>query len=192
MEVSQAWAVVLTPVETVAANLARLRQAGGWSTAELARRSGVARATLTALEAGQGNPTLETLYALADTLRAPLADLIAEPDEPGVHVRRAGEGPEIGGRPLASELMARFEAPGIAGELYRLWVRPPGRRLSGAHPPGVREYLLVDTGVLRVGPEAEVVELRAGDLAAYDAAVPHVYEAVGGEARATLLVLTRR
>ncbi|MDN5726301.1 MAG: helix-turn-helix domain-containing protein, partial [Propionibacteriales bacterium] len=36
------------------------------STAELARRAGLARATLTQLEAGSGNPTLETLYGLAN------------------------------------------------------------------------------------------------------------------------------
>jgi transcriptional regulator with XRE-family HTH domain len=183
---------MLTPVATVAANLARLRATAGLSTAELARRSGVARATLTALEAGQGNPTLETLYALANALGVPLSDLIAEPASGGVEVRRAGEGPQARDPVLDGELMARFEAPGVIGELYRLRIRSSGRRVSGAHPPGVREYLLVDAGVLRTGPETETVELAAGDLASFDASVGHVYEAVGGEVRATLLVLTRR
>jgi transcriptional regulator with XRE-family HTH domain len=183
---------MLTPVATVAANLARLRGAAGVSTAELARRSGVARATLTALEAGQGNPTLETLYALANALGVPLSDLIAEAAISGVEVRRAGEGPTARDPVLDGELMARFEAPGVIGELYRLRIRPSGRRVSGAHPPGVREYVLVDAGVLRVGPETDSVELHPGDLASYDASVTHVYDAVGGEAQATLLMLTRR
>ena len=39
---------------------------------ELSRRSGVARNTIAALERGEGNPTVDTLYALADALGVPL------------------------------------------------------------------------------------------------------------------------
>ena len=49
----------LMPV--VAANLRRLRGGQGRSLSELARASGIAKATLSALEAGRGNPTIETL-----------------------------------------------------------------------------------------------------------------------------------
>ena len=46
-------------------NVRRLRLERGLSVVELAARSGVARATLTQLESGRGNPTIETIAALA-------------------------------------------------------------------------------------------------------------------------------
>ena len=42
----------------------------------------------------------------------------------------------------------------------------------------------------RVGPATEPVELGPGDYAVYSGAVPHVYEALGGEATGTLLMPT--
>ncbi|HEX6618767.1 MAG TPA: helix-turn-helix transcriptional regulator, partial [Solirubrobacteraceae bacterium] len=81
------------PVNALAANLRRLRAERGLSTVALARDSGVARATLAQIEAGRGNPTLETLYALANTLQVALADVIAPPIAADVEVVRAADGP---------------------------------------------------------------------------------------------------
>jgi transcriptional regulator with XRE-family HTH domain len=64
-------------VQVVADNLRRLRVERGVSVSELARRSGVGRGPLTGLEAGRANPTIETLWALADALGAPFGDLVA-------------------------------------------------------------------------------------------------------------------
>lgn len=41
------------------------------SAAELARRAGLSKATLSGLEAGRANPTIETLDALARVLAVP-------------------------------------------------------------------------------------------------------------------------
>ena len=84
-------------VKTIAANLRRLRTARGLSAAALARESGVARATLAELEAGRGNPTVETLYGLAKVLGITFADLLVEAEAPPVHVVRAGEGAQVAG-----------------------------------------------------------------------------------------------
>ncbi len=59
--------------QEVGARLRRLRQDRGLSLSELARRSGVGKGTLSELETGQRNPTLETLYALTTALEAPLS-----------------------------------------------------------------------------------------------------------------------
>ena len=69
-----------SPASRIATNLRALRTARDLSIVTLAKDSGVARATLTKLEAGAGNPTIDTLYALADTLGVALGDLIGEPD----------------------------------------------------------------------------------------------------------------
>jgi transcriptional regulator with XRE-family HTH domain len=177
------------PLDAVAANLRRLRAVRGLSTVELARRSGVARATLVQLEAGRGNPTLETLYALANTLGVGLGEVIAPSAVDEVEIVRAAEGARVAGAAVRARLVARL--PARAGlELYDLSLRPGRRQRSQPHPAGVVEHLLVHAGRVRAGPESAPVELGPGDYARYAANVPHVYEALEPEVRATLVMQT--
>jgi transcriptional regulator with XRE-family HTH domain len=185
-------AVELPPHRLIGATVRELRARTGVSLLELARRSGVARGTITALEAGDGNPTVDTLYALANALGVPLSELLERPPESGaVHVVRAGEGPAVEGAALDAHLLVRIERPGLLGELYAIRFRPGAARHAQPHPFGVEEYLHLHSGRVRVGPEDAPVELRAGDHARYSGAVAHVYEALGGDpAAGTLLILT--
>ena len=168
-------------------NLRALR--GDVSVLELARRSGVARNTITALERGDGNPTLDTLYALADALGVPLAALLETP--PASVVVRAGEGTHVEGAAIDAHLIDRFERPGVFGELYAIRFHVGEVRSAPPHPFGVEERLHVHAGRVRVGPADAVVELGPGDYASYSGSVPHVYEALE-EASGTLLMLTGR
>jgi transcriptional regulator with XRE-family HTH domain len=178
------------PLTAVASNLRRLRAERGISTVALSRDSGVARATLAQLESGRGNPTLETLYALANTLGVGLADVIAAPAVEEVLVVRADERARVAGAAVRARLVARVSSRGSL-ELYDLALRAGGRQRSEPHPPGVVEHLLVHGGRLRVGPETAPVELGPGDYARYAASVPHVYEAIESAATATLVMDVR-
>jgi transcriptional regulator with XRE-family HTH domain len=168
-----------------------LRTAAGLSVAELARRSGVARATLMQLEGGAGNPTLETLYALADALGATMGDLIAAPAAGPTRVVRAGEGPYAGGEAVRGHLLDRVTLTGRhVVELFALELAPGRVRTADPHPAGVTEHLLLTRGRARVGPADAPVELEAGDFVAFDGAQPHVYAALGrGAATASLALV---
>ena len=175
------------PVNAVAANLRRLRAERRVSTVALARNSGVARATLAQVEAGRGNPTLQTLYALANTLGVGLGDLIAPPAVEEVEIVRADEGTRVAGAAVRARLVARLSGRGGL-EIYDFALRAGRRQRSEPHPPGVVEHLLVHSGRIRVGPEPAPVELGPGDYARYAATVPHVYEALEPGAHATLVM----
>jgi transcriptional regulator with XRE-family HTH domain len=175
------------PVNALAANLRRLRAERGLSTVALARESGVARATLAQLEAGRGNPTLETLYALANALEVALADVIAPPVAADVEVVRSADGPRVTGAAVRARLVARLSGRASV-ELYDLSLRAGRRQVSAAHPAGVVEHLLVHAGRARVGPQSAPVEVGAGDYARYPGSVPHVYQALEPGLTATLLI----
>jgi transcriptional regulator with XRE-family HTH domain len=177
-------------VKTIAANVRRLRTAAGMSAAGLARESGVARATLAELEAGRGNPTVETLYGLAKVLGVTFADLLVEAAPAPVHVVRAGEGPQVPGAVVQGRLLRQSAVQRARVEMYDLRVVPGEPRHADGHLAGVTEQLLVHAGRLRVGPETGPVELGPGDFAVFDASVPHVYEALDGPVGATLVILT--
>src|ERR1017187_4312705 len=85
-------AQVRAPLEVIAASLRRERRQTGLSLTEVARRAGIAKSTLSQLESGTGNPSLETLWALGLALGVPLSRLV-DPPSHGIRVIRAGEGP---------------------------------------------------------------------------------------------------
>ncbi|MEV0969358.1 XRE family transcriptional regulator [Microtetraspora glauca] len=73
----------------VGQRIRRLRAQRGLSLSELALRAGVGKATLSGLEAGTRNPTVETLYAITAQLDVPLAavltDMLTESGVPSGH-----------------------------------------------------------------------------------------------------------
>jgi transcriptional regulator with XRE-family HTH domain len=177
-------------VKAIAGNVRRLRSERGLSAAGLARASGVARATLAELEAGRGNPTVETLYGLASVLGVTLADLLVEPEAPAVQVVRAGDGPRVSGAVLQARLLRQSAVVSGRVEVYELHVLPGRPRRADPHQAGVTEQLLVHEGRLRCGPEHGAVDLDPGDFAAFDASVAHVYEALGDPVAATLVMVS--
>jgi len=166
------------PLDVIAASLRRERERHGISLAELARRAGVAKSTLSQLEAGVGNPSIETLWALARALDVPFGRLVSEPER-AVTVIRAGDGPLIAaaGAPVAVRLLASSERR-TRNDLYAMTIEPGAARHAEPHLPGTVEHLVVVRGRLRVGPAEALAELRAGDYGRFPGDVPHVYEAL--------------
>ena len=71
----------------LARSLKRARLERAISIAELARQSGVSKATLSGLERGAGNPSIDTVWALARALNVPFGDLFDVGDDV-IQVRR--------------------------------------------------------------------------------------------------------
>ncbi|MEU4997413.1 XRE family transcriptional regulator [Streptomyces sp. NPDC021622] len=166
------------PREWVAAALRRERAKAGISLSELAKRAGIAKSTLSQLEAATGNPGIETLWALAVALGVPFSVLVESP-APAVTVIRAGEGPTMHAE--QASYAGTLLSPGPAGvrrDIYHGAMEPGSARESDAHIPGSVEHLVVSTGRLLAGPRGETVELAAGDYMSYRGDVPHLYEAL--------------
>lgn len=62
----------------VAARLAELREARGWSKNRLAKESGVSQSFVSEIEAGTGKPTVEVLSRLCDSLNVTLAEFFTD------------------------------------------------------------------------------------------------------------------
>src|SRR5690606_40680753 len=60
------------PLDVIAAALRAERRRAGLSLGEVARKAGIAKSTLSQLESGAGNPSVETLWALSTALDMPL------------------------------------------------------------------------------------------------------------------------
>jgi transcriptional regulator with XRE-family HTH domain len=166
------------PIATISAALRRERERVGVSIAELARRAGVAKSTLSQLETGTGNPSVETLWALAVALGVPFSRLVEEPPAQ-VRVVRAGEGQRL--QSDQADFVAKLLAAGsphVRRDLYVVELEPGKSREAPAHIPGSVEHIVVGAGRILAGPAGEAVELGPGDYVTFPGDVPHHYEAL--------------
>src|SRR5499433_1727979 len=147
---AQGGAGAVTPgsalVAQIAASLRRERAKAGISLTELARRAGIAKSTLSQLESGAGNPSVETLWALGVALGLPFSRLVDQP-RPTVRVIRSGEGLVTYSEraSYAATLLASCP-PGARRDIYRIEVQPGEPRLSDPHNPGTTEHVVLSTG----------------------------------------------
>lgn len=162
---------MVTMSEHVGAQIKLRREQRGHSLTELARRADIGKGTLSSLEAGRGNPTLDTLDALARALGIPLTDLLTPTASGDVtHVKAEPVLPQE----FSRQFMARLSG-GHSLEIWRLHM-PANDVFDGVpHAPGTVEHMLLVAGSLRAGPVDSPVDLEPGDLVAFSGDVPHRY-----------------
>jgi len=160
------------PQEVLATNLRRLRIARRLSLSELARATGMSKATLSSVESGRSNPTVETLAALAAALRVSLGELLEEPPLGEIHVVRAGR-------------LDRLDE-GATTLSEREW-EPHHVEEGEPAAAGTRAGVYVLEGKLIAGPVERVTELTGGDYASFPIDAPHVFETERARARALVL-----
>lgn len=175
------------PLGVIAGSLRRERARAGLSLTEVARRAGIAKSTLSQLESGTGNPSVETLWALCVALEIQFADLL-DPPRPKVQVIRANEGPAIYSEHANySATLVASCPPNARRDIYRIAVAPGPGRESQPHMPGTVEHVVLSTGRALVGLTGEPVELHPGDYIAYPGDVPHVFQALEPDTSAVLV-----
>lgn len=163
----------------IAASLRHERERRGLSVSELARRAGVAKATVSQLENGGGNPSVETLWALASAMEIPFAVLVDEgPRSPTLI--RAGEGATAVASSASDYVAVLLSAspPHARRDIYLLTAEPGAPKLSAPHPRGTTEHVVMVSGHGRVGPADDPFELGPGDYLSYAGDAPHLFEAL--------------
>ncbi|MFE4970741.1 helix-turn-helix domain-containing protein [Kitasatospora sp. NPDC056651] len=172
----------------IAASIRRERERSGLSMAELARRAGIAKSTLSQLESGAGNPSVETLWALGVALNVPFSRLV-DPPRPTVKVIRAGEGPVTHSEraDYAATVLSSCP-PNARRDIYRIEAQPGETRASDPHMPGTVEHLMIGAGRALVGPTEAPVELGPGDYVSYPGDAPHVFRALAPDTLAVIVM----
>jgi transcriptional regulator with XRE-family HTH domain len=167
----------------LAAHARRLRVARRLSLSELARETSMSKATLSAIEAGRANPTIETLAALAAGLGVPVTALLDAGDPAEMTVVRVATTPRTGAWRSIHRLALEGEC-----ELAELDVPPRHDEELAPRARGTRLHVLVVEGTLIAGPSERVSELGRGDYAGFAADRPHVLRTGRGRARAVVVI----
>lgn len=170
----------------LALNLRRLRIARHLSLSELARSTAMSKATLSGIERGRANPTIDTLAALATTLHVSIPELLQEAELGEVRIVRAGQ-PGTGRSDQVR--VHALETIGLDGKIDFFELALPARHAHEAPPQadGSRSHAFVLQGKLIAGPVDRISELAVGDYASFPSDVPHLYEAIRGPVRVLVL-----
>ncbi|HYB29525.1 MAG TPA: XRE family transcriptional regulator [Solirubrobacteraceae bacterium] len=163
---------------TVGENVAALRRSQGLSAGELARRAGIGKATLSEIESGRRNATLETLHALTRALGTSLGTPLADVTDGAV-----------AGHSVHARLAARHTDPNGVTELYRVRIHAGSTPHDAAHAPGLLKTAIVFRGTLLVVAAGTERRLEAGDTEQWAAEAPETYTALGDrDVEASLLL----
>lgn len=178
--------------DRIATALRRERERRDLSVSELARRAGVAKATVSQLENGGGNPSVETLWALATALDVPFAVLVDEGIRSPTLIR-AGEGTAAVPATAADYVAVLLSAspPHARRDIYFLTAEPGKPRLSDPHQRGTVEHVVLLSGRGRVGPADAPFDLDPGDYLSYPGDALHVFEALTSGTSAVLVSESR-
>lgn len=192
------------PVETrrlesespnVGPHVNQLRKKHGMTLEALSNASGVSRSMLSQIERGETNPTLATVWAIAQALKIDISELVGlrhAPTPVRIDVASAAFTPEI--RTDDGLCTLRILSPADRAdslEWYELIFAAGGMLQSAAHAKGTREHLTVLEGALEIicGDVTELIS--DGATARYPADVAHEIRNAGTQdARALLVVIS--
>lgn len=160
----------------LAHNIRTLREARGLTQQQMAKASGLPRATWANLESGAANPTLGVLHKVSAALAIPFEELLQSPSPAARHYARDTLAVrERGGVVVRSLLPHRV--PNMVLERLEL---PPSARMSGTpHTAGTREYLACERGTIELMASGERFVLAAGDVVVFRGDQRHGYANIG-------------
>jgi transcriptional regulator with XRE-family HTH domain len=179
-------------LEGIGPRLRSHRDANGWSTRELARRSGVSQPFLSQIENGLATPSLTTVVAVAEALGIAPEALLVGVAVADTTVVRAGAGVQlpVTDADLPAVRTELADAPPVSLSEYEV---PPHGDLGGFFRSRGGEMIYVLAGRLVVeldrGDHIERTELSRGDSMRYPSEVPHRWSSASDRTTRFLHVL---
>lgn len=165
--------------EVIGRNLQRLREEQHLSLGQLSERTGVSKAVLSQLENGRGNPTINTLWKIAQAFHVSYSALL---EPPRVAIQKVA----CEDLAMQSDDGGKYRIgcyyPTDAGrdfEVFLLELEPGGSHQTTDHVELSEKFLLVKEGVLELQVGEETFTLHPGDSLRFDSTRDHTYSNPG-------------
>ncbi len=160
-------------------NLKRLRSDSGLSLDALAKVSGVSKSRLGQIERGEANPSITTLWQIANALKVEFSALVTSPRAESVVVRLADVEPVTSddGKYRAFPVFP-FD-PALGFEVFVSELEPGGSLGAEPHAGATQETVVVVSGSLTLHAGGEEHRLGPGDAMRFKADTSHEYRNTG-------------
>ena len=147
----------------IGANLKQLRTERNLTLGQLSGLAGISKAMLSEMEKGMGNPTINTIWKIANGLKVPYTRLL-EGSEPGpTLVRREELSPQTEGNGHYRVYCYFQGGPERSFELFYMELDPHTANTSPGHLAQAQEYITVLEGELTVETGGKSYRLGPGD-----------------------------
>ncbi len=175
--------------QIIGENLKRIRVDKALSLDAVAKLSGVSKSMLGQMERGEVNPTISTVWRIANGLKVSFSSLVSRPQQDFELVRRADVEPllESDGH-IRNYPAFPFDAE-RGFEMYTVEMDPGGYLQADAHSPGTEEFITVCGGELSLRVADEEYSLGLGDSIRFRCDVPHAYHNPAAEKNRLSMVI---
>ncbi|MDN4524288.1 helix-turn-helix domain-containing protein [Fictibacillus fluitans] len=165
--------------EIIGKRLKAMRSHRSWSLDQAAQATGVSKPMLSQIERGESNPTVSTLWKIANGFGVSFSSFVEE-DQPSIKKVITSEVDPIADTSGTFLVRPLFPVkPGKSFEIYSLELLPGCDYASEAHPDGVEEYLLVEEGSFSLTVHEMTYSLSAGENLRFAANFAHCYQNLG-------------
>lgn len=169
----------MNPSKIIAINLKRLRTERNLSLGQLSQLSDVSKVMLAQLEKGETNPTINTLWKIANGLKVPYT-LLLEQIEPTAAIVRSKDTLKQLDEDGHYRLFCYYSnTPSRNFEQFLVELDADHSHYSVGHSERVQEYILVLEGKMKVVVDEDSYILSPKDAIQFDASLPHAYFSIG-------------
>lgn len=173
----------------IGTNLKRLREERGYSLSKLADIVQVSKSMLAQIEKGETNPSVGTIWKIANGLHVSFTSLLSEEHYP-VKVIRKENLTSIYQEDHKYAIHPYFPySKDKRFELYTVELGNRAHHYSEAHVKGVEEYFVVTEGCIEVVIGSEHIVLNKDDAITFLADSEHSYNNLTDESAAGVIVL---
>jgi transcriptional regulator with XRE-family HTH domain len=163
----------------VGRGIQKLRKESSLSLDDLAKRSGVSKSMLSQIESEKVNPTIATVWKIANGLGVTLQILLEGWEEPlGKFTVTRAKDVVVLDSPDENIHFKVLSPLSMEGDLefYLLKLKNRSRLESASHYNGTEECLTILKGIVKVTVSEQSTELHEGDFITYHADKTHIIE----------------
>ena len=161
--------------KAIATNLKRLRTERNLTLGQLSKRSEISKAMLSEIEKGESNPTINTIWKIANGLNVPYTRLMEVREQEPTIVRKSDLIVQVGETRHYRAYCYFTNTPARNFELFYAELDAHSSHTTAGHPAKSQEYIYISQGVLRLCTGMGDYILYEGDAFAFESSVEHVY-----------------
>lgn len=159
----------------IARNLYELRVERNLSLGDLARESGISKTMLSDIEKGNSNPTINTIWKIANGLKVPYTKLIDNIERETIVLRKSESIMQTDETENYRVFCYYRTTPIRNFELFYVELDANSSNASIGHSEKAQEYIYVISGELVLQLETGEYTLYEGDSFAFDSSLNHTY-----------------
>lgn len=160
----------------IAINLKKLRTERNLTLGQLSKMSGISKAMLSDIEKGDSNPTINTIWKIANGLNVPYTKLMEGIENEATVVRKSEPVMQTGETEHYRIYCYYPSTPVRNFELFYAELDPHSSNATIGHSEKAQEYIYIIQGSLTLRTEAGDYTLGVGDSLVFDSSIGHTYE----------------